>query len=151
MQSRPQGISPSDILGKWNIVSWLQLYDDGGKVAPLGEALKGFIRYLADGDMICMIARADRSLFTSGGQWDASDAEKSGAYNSTLAYVGRFRLEGDTVIHMVETSLYPNWDGGEQRRQVRIEGDELFIEARLEDGTPQARTAQLRWIRSNNG
>jgi hypothetical protein len=147
-------IKVSDLIGRWDIVSWLQLYDDGRRQAPLGDRLEGFIRYLpasADGsaDMICMIARADRANFTTGGQWDASEAEKAGAYNSMLAYAGRYRLEGDTVIHEVTTSLFPNWKGGEQRRHVRFEGrNKLFIEARLEAGTPQARTAQLAWVRA---
>ena len=139
---------PADLIGRWNIVSWLQLYDDGRRQAPLGERLDGFIRYLADGDMICMIARADLADFTSGGQWNASEAERAGAYSAMLAYAGTFRVEGDTVTHSVRQSLFPNWRGGEQKRSVRLEGDTLFIEARLEAGTPEARTAQLKWRRA---
>lgn len=141
-------IAPEQILGRWDIVSWLQLYDDGRRQAPLGETLEGFIRYVPDGDMICMIADAGRVNFTSGGQWNASDADKAGAYGTMLAYAGRWRIEGETVVHEVALSLFPNWKGGEQRRQVRLDGDTLFIEARLEDGTPEARTAQLRWRRA---
>lgn len=140
--------SASDIVGRWDIVSWLQLFDDGRRQAPMGEHLHGFIRYMPDGDMICMIAKKDRPNFTSGGQWNAEDREKAAAYDSVLAYAGRYRVEGDTVIHEVETSLFPNWIGSEQRRQVRIENNELlYIEARLEQDTPQARTAQLLWRR----
>ena len=139
---------PADLIGRWNIVSWLQLYDDGRRQAPLGESLDGFIRYLEDGDMICMIARADLADFTSGGQWNASEAERAGAYSAMLAYAGTFRVEGDTVTHSVRQSLFPNWRGGEQKRSVRLEGDTLFIEARLEAGTPEARTAQLKWRRA---
>mgnify|MGYP000972769283 CR=1 FL=1 len=142
-------VNTSDILGRWDIVSWLQLYDDGRRRAPFGQHLEGFIRYLPDGDMICMIVKADRPNFTTGGQWDADDGEKAAAYNSMLAYSGRFRVDGEFVIHEVKTSLFPNWKDGEQRRQVRIEGGELlYIEARLEHGTPEARTAQLLWRRA---
>lgn len=141
-------IAPEQILGRWDIVSWLQLYDDGRRQAPLGETLEGFIRYVPDGDMICMIADAGRANFTSGGQWNASDADKAGAYGTMLAYAGRWRIEGETVVHEVALSLFPNWKGGEQRRQVRLDGDTLFIEARLEDGTAEARTAQLKWKRA---
>lgn len=141
-------IAPEQILGRWDIVSWLQHYDDGRRQAPLGETLEGFIRYVPDGDMICMIANARRASFTSGSQWNASDADKAGAYGTMLAYAGRWRIEGETVVHEVALSLFPNWKGGEQRRQVRLDGDTLFIEARLEDGTPEARTAQLKWRRA---
>ena len=141
-------MTPELLTGRWDIVSWLQLYDDGRRQAPLGEALDGFIRYLPDGDMICMIARTDRAPFATGGQWNASEEERARAYSSMLAYAGTWRIEGGTVVHAVEQSLFPDWKGGEQRRQVRLEGDDLFIEARLEAGTPEARTAQLRWRRA---
>jgi hypothetical protein len=147
-------IGHADIIGRWDIVSWLQLYYDGRRQAPLGERLEGFIRYLPPdangrGDMICMIANADRPNFSTGGQWNAEDAEKAAAYGSMLSYAGTYRLDGDTVIHEVKISLFPNWKGGDQRRKVRLEGaDNLFIEARLEDGTPEARTAQLAWKRA---
>lgn len=140
-------IDKSQVMGRWDIISWLQLYEDGRRQAPLGEQLEGFIRYLPDGDMVCMITRSDRRNFETGGQWDASDAEKAAAYGSMLAYAGTYRIEGDTVIHEVAASLFPNWKGGEQRRHVRLEGDTLYIEAHLEQGTPQARTAQLKWRR----
>jgi hypothetical protein len=138
----------NDLIGRWDIVSWLQLYDDGRRQAPLGEELEGFIRYLPDGDMICMIARRDRAAFVTGGQWSADAAEKAAAYGSMLAYAGRYRLEGEDVVHEVAVSLFPNWKGGEQRRSVRLEDDMLYIEARLEDGSGEARTAQLMWRRA---
>lgn len=142
-------MSPDQILGRWNIVSWLQLYDDGRRQAPLGENLEGFIRYLDDGDMVCIIANADQPGFTTGGQWNASEAERARAYSSMLAYAGKWRIDGDCVIHAVEQSLFPGWKGGDQRRQVRLEGNSLYIEARLEAGTPEARTAQLKWQRAS--
>lgn len=141
-------MNPADIIGRWDIVSWLQLYDDGRRQAPLGENLEGFIRYVEDGDMICMIANADQPNFTSGGQWNASETERARAYSSMLAYAGTFRIEGETVIHEVKQSLFPNWKGSDQKRSVRLEGDTLYIEARLEAGTPEARTAQLKWRRA---
>ena len=138
-----------DIVGRWNIVSWFQLYDDGRRQAPLGENLDGFIRYTPDGDMVCMIANADLPDFVSGGQWNASEAERAKAYSSMLAYAGKWRIEGDGIVHAVEQSLFPNWKGGDQRRQLRLEGEVLFIEARLEAGTAEARTAQLKWQRAS--
>jgi Lipocalin-like domain len=141
-------MTPAQIIGRWDIVSWLQLYEDGRRQAPLGENLDGFIRYVEDGDMICMIANADQPNFTSGGQWNASEEERARAYSSMLAYAGKWRIEGESVVHAVEQSLFPGWKGGDQRRHVRLDGDTLYIEAHLEQGTPQARTAQLKWRRA---
>lgn len=141
-------MTPAQIIGRWDIVSWLQLYEDGRRQAPLGDNLEGFIRYVEDGDMVCMIANADQPQFTSGGQWNAGEAERARAYSSMLAYAGKWRIEGETVVHAVEQSLFPNWKGGDQRRHVRLDGDTLYIEAHLEQGTPEARTAQLKWRRA---
>ena len=141
-------ISPETLLGRWNIVAWEQLYDDGRRQLPLGEHLEGFIRYVEDGDMICMIARADQKPFETGGQWNASAEERAGGYRSMLAYAGKWSIDGSTVTHAVNISLFPGWKGGEQKRAVRLEGDMLFIEAMLELGTPEARTARLTWRRA---
>lgn len=136
------------LVGRWDIVAWEQDYDDGRLMYPMGENLQGFIRYEADGDMMCMIARADRENFTTGGQWDASEEERAAAYKSMLSYAGTYEIEGDTVTHHVEISLFPNWVGGDQRRKFVL-GDDgtVALEARLEDGTSEARTARLRWHR----
>lgn len=141
-------IDVADIIGRWDIVSWLQIYDDGRRLAPLGDKLRGFIRYLPDGDMICLIEKADRAHFITGGQWNADVNEQAAAYRTMLAYAGRYRLDGDAVVHEVENSLFPNWVGGAQRRHVRLVDGELFIEAAMEAGTTEARTAQLRWRRA---
>lgn len=141
-------MTPPDLTGRWDIVSWLQLYDDGRRQAPLGENLEGFIRYLDDGEMICMIANADQPNFATGGQWNGSEAERARAYGSMLAYAGTYSIDGETVTHSVRQSLFPNWKGGDQKRHVRLDGDTLYIEAHLEQGTSEARTAQLKWHRA---
>lgn len=137
-----------DITGRWDVVSWEQLYDDSRRQLPMGEQLEGFIRYEADGDMVCMICRRDRRRFEQGGQWNAPDAEKAAAYSSMLSYAGRWSVEGDTVSHEVQFSLFPNWVGGVQKRRFRtLENGDLALEARLEENTPEARTARLVWRR----
>ncbi len=138
-----------DITGRWDILSWEQDYDDGRLLFPMGEELHGSIHYTADGDMSCMIARADRPRFTTGGQWNADEAEKAGAYSSMLAYAGTYDVADDVVTHHVMISLFPNWIGGDQRRRFVFRPDgTLALEARLEDGTPEARTARLVWRRA---
>lgn len=141
-------IDPKALIGRWDILAWEQLYDDGRRQLPMGESLTGFIRYTEDGDMMCMIAKTDRPDFVTGGQWNADASEKAQAYESILAYAGTYSLTGDQVIHKVDISLFPNWKGGEQRRRLELRDDgTLAISARLEENTPQARTAQLLWKR----
>jgi hypothetical protein len=135
------------IRGRWNILSWEQLYDDGRVVHPMGKELEGFIEYSPFG-MFCAIAKKNREHFTTGGQWSASDAEKAAAYGSYLTYAGPYDVEGDTVQHHVRHSLFPNWEGGSQRRKAVLEGGVLSLTARLEKGTSEARTARLVWTRA---
>ena len=46
-----------------------------------------------------------------------------------LSYSGRYRVEGADFITTVEVSWNEEWNGTEQRRHYRIEGDRLFIES----------------------
>lgn len=136
------------IEGRWNIVSWRQEYDDGRVVHPFGEGIDGFIHY-ADGQMFCVLSKKPRTAFTSGGQWDASDADKAAAYNEYLTYAGGYIFDGETVTHHIELCIFPNWQGSAQRRKVVRNGrDEMTLVARIEEGTPEARTAILAWRRA---
>lgn len=134
------------IKGRWSILAWEQLYDDGRVVLPMGTELEGFIEYSAFG-MFCVVARKGRKAFSSGGQWSAADAEKAAAYNGYLTYAGDYEVEGNIITHKVHHSLFPNWVGGSQHRRAELDGDILSLSARLEEGTPEARTARLVWQR----
>ena len=135
-----------DLFGRWKIVSWIQRYDDGRVTFPLGEKLKGFVDY-GEAGMFLVIERASRSAFVTGGQWNADVTEKAQAYDAYLSYAGDYDVEGDVVNHHVRHCLFPNWEGGLQRRTAVLEGDTLQLVARLESGTSEARTATLEWRR----
>lgn len=141
-------MSHVDLSGRWELVTFAQNYDDGRQVLPMGNAPQGIIQYTSDGFMSCMICRPNRSHFSTGGQWNASDAEKAEAYNSMMSYAGRYELQGDTVTHYVDLSLFPNWIGGQQKRSFSLnEQGQLSLTARLEENTSEARTALLLWKR----
>ncbi|MBV6274081.1 lipocalin-like domain-containing protein [Alcaligenaceae bacterium CGII-47] len=137
-------MNKSDISGRWEIVSWEQIYDDGRVVYPMGHHLRGFIEYGPYG-MFCIIAKVDRQGFTTGGQWSASDSEKAAAYSSYLTYSGGYEVEGDVIVHQVEHSLFPNWEGSSQRRIAKFQDGLLHLSARLEADTSEARHAILTW------
>ena len=140
-------MSDAALHGRWEILAWEQRYDDGRVALPLGADLTGFIDYAPDGHMVCLIARKDRPRM-SGGQWTSSDADKAAAYSGYFVYAGTYEVQGDVVSHHVETSLFPNWEGGVQKRRYARDGDRLDITARLEEGTSEARTALLAWRRA---
>jgi len=134
--------------GRWKLVSWVQAYDDGRRVHPFGETLDGFIHY-GDSEMFCVISRQPRTRFTSGGQWNASDHDKARAYDEYLTYAGAYSFDGETVTHHIAQCIFPNWEGTSQSRKVVQDGaDAITLVARIEDGTPEARTAMLSWVRA---
>ena len=135
------------LVGVWKLVVWVQDYDDGRVVRPFGGSPGGQLMYSPGGHMSGVISAGDRPDFAGGAQWDAPESERAHAYSTFLAYAGTFTVDGDTVIHHVETSLFPNWVGREQRRLVDLSGDRLTLTGRLEDGTPEARTIRMSFER----
>ena len=45
------------------------------------------------------------------------------------AYSGRYRTDGDRIVIKVDISWDDSWNGSEQIRQYRLQGDRLHIEA----------------------
>lgn len=140
-------MNKADILGRWHILRWEQRYDDGRVVQPMGAQPQGFIQY-DDGEMFCLLNRPGRNPFLSGGQWSASEVEKTRAYDTFMVYAGSYAIRDEEIHHHVRYSLFPNWVGGTQVRQARLQGGELWLSARIEHGTFEARTADLVWTRA---
>jgi hypothetical protein len=143
-------MNKADIIGRWEIVQWVQQYDDGRLVYPMGTELRGFIDYGAS-SVLVIIEKAHRAHFFSGGQWNASDTEKAAAYNSYMTYAGDYEVRDNVITHHIKYSLFPDWEGAHQRRTAELNGDRLTLSARVEEGTAQARTIRLEWRRASKG
>jgi hypothetical protein len=133
------------LLGRWRIVEWVQRYDDGRDRYPFGSDPQGFIQYDHQ-RMFCFVCSAGRRPLP-GTQWDVPEADRAAAYSSCFAYSGTYELIGDQVLHRVDLSLNPNWVGTTQRRRALLRDGRLVISARMEEGTSEARTAELIWER----
>ena len=145
-----QTITQKEIEGLWNLLSMEQRYDDGRVIYPFGRNVEGRIYYGADKSMFCAIQKSGRTPFSTGKQWTADTSEKARAYDDYLTYCGRYEVDGDTVTHHIEISLYPDWIGKRQSRKIRLVNGRLHITARLEDNTPEARTSLLVWERTSH-
>jgi hypothetical protein len=135
------------LVGTWKLVLWENRSTDGRVTYPLGKDAEGLIMYGDDGYMFVAIMRARRALFDAGDLLGGSAEEKAQAAETYVSYCGRYDLEGDTVVHHVKLSLFPNWVGVDQERLVEITGDRLTLSTRpiLLEGTEQ--TAHLVWER----
>lgn len=122
--------------------------DDGTATRPFGDYPVGYVTYTEDGHMITTISEAGRSS-VGGDLLSVPDAARAEAFASFVAYAGTFRVEGDEVIHHVEMSLYPDWVGSEQRREIALSPDRrlLTLSSGATSGTGASSRHRLHWVR----
>ncbi|MEK9945269.1 MAG: lipocalin-like domain-containing protein [Alphaproteobacteria bacterium] len=120
-------VKVEQLLGTWELVRWETSYDDGRTIYPMGEDAKGFIMYTTDGYMSAALFRGNRPNFETGEALTASDAEKVAGWDSYYSYGGPFEIDGGRVIHTVAHTIYPNWLGGTQVREISFEGEHMIL------------------------
>ena len=103
--------APEDLTGSWRLVSWEVSLANGEREQPFGPDPKGLLIYSADGYMQVSIA-------------PRAPADGRGDY---LNYGGRFRVEGDTVVHAVELSANQRFRDSEQVRSLDLDGERLTL------------------------
>jgi hypothetical protein len=109
------------LIGNWKLVSWQVVV--GEEIQnPFGSSPKGYLLLTPGGRAMAI---------TTAGSRKPGDgvAERAALHKSMLAYSGKYRIEGSDFITTVDISWNENWNGTEQRRHYRIEGDRLFIES----------------------
>ena len=110
------------LIGNWKLVSWQVIAEDGTPQDVFGTSPKGYLVLTPEGRSIVVTTAAGRKGATD-------DPARAALHKSMLAYSGRYRVEGNDFITTVEVSWNEQWNGTEQRRHYRIEGDKLFIES----------------------
>jgi hypothetical protein len=141
-------LASNPLIGTWRLLSWENRRVDDGEVSyPLGEDATGYIMYNDDGYMFVAIMAPHRLRFAADDLLSATKEEEAQAEETYVSYCGRYDFDGDTVIHHVELSLFPNWIGGDQERLVDLSGNRLTLSTRalLLRGIQQ--TAHLIWER----
>jgi hypothetical protein len=140
-------MTANPLVGTWRLLSWENRSADGTSSYPLGPQPVGLIIYTDDGYMSVTIMRADREPFVAEDLLAGSSEEKARAAESYVSYCGRYERRGDSVIHHVELSLFPNWSGVDQERLVEVSGNRLTLRTRplLFGGIEQS--ARLVWER----
>ena len=108
-------------MGTWRIVSW-QVGAGNDAENPFGSHPKGYLILTREGRAMAINTADNRKAGTQG-------PERAALHRSMLAYTGKFRIEGDDFITTVDVSWNESWNGTEQRRHYRIEGDRLFVES----------------------
>ena len=77
----------------------------------------------------CACAEPVASQTAEGRKAPQIDEDRAAAFRSMLAYSGKYRTEGNRIIINVDIAWDESWNGTEQVRYYRIQGDQLHIEA----------------------
>ncbi len=120
-QSRAADGDAAKLLGTWKLVSYeLETKRTGEKRAILGPSPVGYLVLLPEGRMMAVV--------TAGGRVPAeTERDRAHAFLTTIAYSGRFRVDGDKWITTVDVSWNEAWVGTEQVRFFRIEDGLLVV------------------------
>jgi Lipocalin-like domain len=110
------------LIGVWKLISWQVIVGNEPPRNEFGEHPKGFLILTREGRSIVVTTAENRRA-------GMNDAERAALHKSMLAYSGRYRIEGNDFVTAVDVSWNESWNGTEQRRHFRIEGDRLFIES----------------------
>jgi len=111
------------IVGTWALVS--VVYEDVGtreRTPVYGEHPRGIQIATPEGRWLALMTAEGRAI-------PQTDADRAQALKSMIAYTGRYRVENGQVITKVEAAWNEAWVGGEQVRNIRFEGDRLYIES----------------------
>jgi hypothetical protein len=142
---------PNPLLGSWRLVSMEYRYADGRVRYPYGREAAGYIIYTADGRMSATIMSGGRAPFgTDFGRGEAPD-KKATAFETALAYAGRYEFLGDRVLHHVEASLVPDWTGTTLERLADLQGDRLTLSTHPTTQNGRTRTTVIIWERVGAG
>ena len=135
------------LLGTWRLVELVSRTADGDVVYPFGRDAVGYITYTPDGRMSVSIMSADQARFAGEDIAGGTTAEKATIAETYLSYCGTYEIRGDTVLHHVEISAFPNWIGADQVRTFALDGDRLSLTTPplLRNGV--RRTSHLSWER----
>lgn len=140
-------LSAGQLIGAWRLVDWRIEY--GRKTSrPFGDDAGGILVYTADGWMSATMWASPRTPWSAASARQATVASRATAAEEYLAYCGRWRLEDDIVVHLVEGSLNPLLAGTRQSRRARLDGDLLVLSADENDAASgAARRHVIEWRR----
>jgi len=122
------------LYGTWRLVSDVrQDVETGAKTDNFGKRPQGFLSYGRDGRMSVIEVAEQRPRPTDLAK--LADTDRAALFRTMLAYAGTFSFDGEVVTHHVDISWNNNWTGTDQLRNVRIEGNMLYITTNVQPST----------------
>ena len=116
----PLSAHAQPLLGQWRLLSMDGENQATGQRTPLFLNPKGRLLLLPSATMMTVITAGERAPPTT-------TEERAGAYNSVIAYTGRFTVEGDQLTTAVDVSWNEAWVHAPQVRTFRFIGAQLEL------------------------
>jgi Lipocalin-like domain len=136
------------LIGTWKLVSASSTTSTGERIeAPYGPDPAGFLTYGADGRMTSLISYGGRKPLSFGGGTRSPQEEQAEAFNTFLAYGGRYTLGEDKVTHHVEISSIQNYANKDMVRSIKFEGDRITLTTPPMAVNGKIQTIELIWQR----
>jgi hypothetical protein len=119
----------SALVGTWTLISFEGQAGQGPVVYPYGADAQGILIYADNGRYAVQIMNRARPPLAAGDQMKGTPQEIRAAFEGCLAYYGSYEYDpaAGWVLHHVEASLYPNWNGVTLKRYAELEGDRLKL------------------------
>jgi len=143
----------ADFVGTWRLLDYSFIHEDGVIEHPWGTDVRGYLLYSAEGYMSGNLSPANdwasrRARLTAALKaHDVRLAGRAAGRRDYIAYTGRYTVEGDTITHHVEASLFSNWVGRPELRYYNFEGDTLTLRTGPVQSGKHTIIAQLVWQR----
>ena len=117
------------IIGVWKLISFEIQKENGEVVYPFGKSAQGSLIYTDSGRFSAQVMRPDRPRFASGDQLRGTNEEIKANYEGFVSYYGPYEFDRKKgfVIHHVEGSLFPNWEGQRQKRFFELSRNRLKL------------------------
>lgn len=117
------------IIGAWKLVSFETQKEYGEVVYPFGNNAQGSLIYTKSGRISVHLMRSDRPRFASGDQMKGTTEEIKANYEGLISYYGSYEFDREKglVIHHIQGSLFPNWEGQRQERFFELSGNRLKL------------------------
>ena len=136
------------LVGTWKLLSASSTTSTGERIeAPYGVNPVGFLTYGADGRMTSLISYGGRKPLSFGGGTRSPQEEQAEAFNTFLAYAGRYTLSDDKVTHHVEISSIQNYANKDMVRGIKFDGDRITLVTPPMAVNGKIQTIELIWQR----
>lgn len=143
-------LEPKQLVGAWELLSFDVHDPERGPRSPFGPSPQGRLHYSAGGEMCALLVDPRRQTLGAAGLETAHHAgaeAKARAFDGCVSYAGRWRLEGEEVVHEVAMATLPELTGRAQRRHASLQGDELVLSYEMVTRGGVTRRFALRWRR----